>query len=94
MSFANTSRNGHDGAAPWAHGQARVLRKNQDAAAADAGDAELLDRRHRRAHRAPHRRCSDGVSEGDMALLAGDLARGLRCVRHGDDGVKVEVLGV
>lgn len=85
MAFTNTSRDGHHGAAPWAHGKARVLRENQNAAAADAGDAELLHRGDGGAHGAAHGRRTDGVGEGHVALLAGDLPSGLRCVRHGGE---------
>lgn len=82
MALSDTRWNRHHSTAPRAHGEAGVLRENENAAAADAGDAELLHRGHRRAHRAPDGGSTDRVGEGDMALLAGDLPSGLRSVRH------------
>ena len=80
--LADASRNRHHRAASWTHGQARVLRKNKNTTAAYAGNAELLNRRDGRAHRAAHGRRTDRVGQGDVALLAGDLPGRLWSVRH------------
>lgn len=89
MALANTSRDRHHRTTPRTHGETRVLREDEDAAAADAGDAELLDRGDGGAHRAADGGCTDGVGQGDVALLAGDLPGGLRSVRHGE-GAKIQ----
>lgn len=77
VALADAGRDRHDRAAARAHGEARVLRQNKDAATADARDAELLNGRDGRTHRAAHARGADGVGKGDMAALAAYLPRGL-----------------